>query len=288
MKTAPQKREPQGAEMAAGDLVFDFGLHKGEDTHFYLAKGFRVVAFEANPDLAAACRQRFAPEIGEGRLTIMEGAVAPASAGEEVVFYVSDKSVWGTTDAKWVERNRKVGVDAHEIRARRVDLAAVLQEFGVPHYMKIDIEGADTHVLDVLAAQPARPKFISMESEMVDFDALLEELRTLRALGYRRFKAVQQEFIPGRTLNLDRLDGSRFTYTFPMDTSGPFGDESQGEWLDFDGVVEAYRRIFRRYRTFGNESFIGRLPGAGRILWWTGKISGTALPGWYDTHASLD
>lgn len=288
MNTASQKRGLETAETAVADLVFDFGLHKGEDTHFYLAKGYRVVAFEADPKLAAACREQFADEIGAGRLTIMEGAVAPASAGDEVVFYVSDKSVWGTTDPDWVERNRRVGIEAHEIRARRVDLAAVLQQFGVPHYMKIDIEGADRHVLEVLASQPARPQFISMESEMVDFDELIEELRTLRELGYRRFKAVQQEFIPGTTLNLDRLDGSRFIYTFPMDTSGPFGDEIPGEWLDFDGVVEAYRRIFRRYRTFGNASFIGRLPGAGRILWWTGKITGTALPGWYDTHARLD
>lgn len=288
MKIAPQKRNPQEAGTATGDLVFDFGLHRGEDTHYYLAKGFRVVAFEADPNLAGACRQRFADEIDAGRLNIVEGAVAPASAGEEIVFYVSDKSVWGTTDANWVERNRRAGVQAHEIRARRVDLADVLKQFGVPHYMKIDIEGADKHVLEVLASQPARPKFISMESEMVNFNDLLDELQTLRKLGYRRFRAVQQEYIPGTTLNLHRLDGSRFTYTFPMDASGPFGDEIAGEWLDFDGVVEAYRGIFRRYRTFGNASLIGRLPGAGRILWWTGKIIGTGLPGWYDTHASLD
>ena len=31
------------------DLIFDVGLHRGEDTEFYLKKGFRVVAFEANP-----------------------------------------------------------------------------------------------------------------------------------------------------------------------------------------------------------------------------------------------
>lgn len=30
------------------DRIFDIGMHRGEGTRFYLAKGFRVVAVEAN------------------------------------------------------------------------------------------------------------------------------------------------------------------------------------------------------------------------------------------------
>ena len=33
------------------DLIYDVGMHKGEDTEFYLSKGFKVVGFEADPDL---------------------------------------------------------------------------------------------------------------------------------------------------------------------------------------------------------------------------------------------
>jgi hypothetical protein len=33
------------------DLIYDIGLHKGEDSEFYLKKGFRVVAIEALPSL---------------------------------------------------------------------------------------------------------------------------------------------------------------------------------------------------------------------------------------------
>jgi hypothetical protein len=32
-------------------LVFDIGCHRGEDSDFYLQKGFRIVAVEANPAL---------------------------------------------------------------------------------------------------------------------------------------------------------------------------------------------------------------------------------------------
>ena len=33
------------------NLIFDIGFHKGEDTLFYLLKGYRVIAVDADPDL---------------------------------------------------------------------------------------------------------------------------------------------------------------------------------------------------------------------------------------------
>ena len=32
-------------------LIFDFGVHLGKDSLFYLQKGFRVIGIEANPKL---------------------------------------------------------------------------------------------------------------------------------------------------------------------------------------------------------------------------------------------
>ena len=49
------------------DLIYDVGLHKGEDAEFYLRKGFRVVAFEADPDLIAFCRERLKEFIDQGQ-----------------------------------------------------------------------------------------------------------------------------------------------------------------------------------------------------------------------------
>jgi hypothetical protein len=52
---------------------------------FYLRKGFRVIAFEANPELCKRCRQQFAKEIDSGQLTLIEGAIQPnpVSGGRE-------------------------------------------------------------------------------------------------------------------------------------------------------------------------------------------------------------
>lgn len=270
------------------DLVFDFGLHKGEDTAFYLEKGFRVVSFEANPELAQACRNRFSAQIETGTLTIMEGAVAPASAGDTLTFFVNERSVWGTIDKDWVERNEKAGAASKKITARRIDVEEVIREFGMPFYMKIDIEGADQYVLEVLASFPDRPKYISIESSKEDLGEVIAECDRLRTLGYSRFKAVQQEYIPGRQGVFARRNGESFSYTFPADSSGPFGDDIRQSWVSYEEILDDYRTIFRKYRWFGSGSPLMRVPGLHKFLWHAGKLGNIGLPGWYDTHAALD
>lgn len=97
--------------MRHDDLIYDVGMHKGEDTQYYLRKAFRVVAFEANPALVSECRARFAGELQSGRVSIVEGAIVPAAYREDrVAFFMNErKSVFGTIDAGWVQRNSRLG-----------------------------------------------------------------------------------------------------------------------------------------------------------------------------------
>ena len=48
--------------MANRAMIFDVGCHNGQDFVFYLKKGFKVVAIEANPTLCTELRQRFADQ----------------------------------------------------------------------------------------------------------------------------------------------------------------------------------------------------------------------------------
>jgi hypothetical protein len=58
-------------------LIYDVGLHKGEDADFYLRKGYQVVAIEANGELVADAKRRFEDAITRGKLHVIHGAVAP-------------------------------------------------------------------------------------------------------------------------------------------------------------------------------------------------------------------
>ena len=74
------------------NLIYDVGHHKGEDTAYYLKKGFHVVTFEADPDLISLSKKKFSKEISDGSLTIVEGAIVEnPKKGEVVRFYKNNK-----------------------------------------------------------------------------------------------------------------------------------------------------------------------------------------------------
>jgi len=64
------------------DLIFDIGLHNGDDAAYYLHLGYRVVGIEASPPLAAECAKRFEQETRQQRITIINAGVL----GEAGVF----------------------------------------------------------------------------------------------------------------------------------------------------------------------------------------------------------
>jgi 16S rRNA A1518/A1519 N6-dimethyltransferase RsmA/KsgA/DIM1 with predicted DNA glycosylase/AP lyase activity len=61
---------------AYAGLVIDIGVSEGNDSAYYLAKGFRVVAVEADSRSCARLRQRFASEIAAGALQLLPFAAA--------------------------------------------------------------------------------------------------------------------------------------------------------------------------------------------------------------------
>lgn len=261
-------------------LVFDVGMHRGEDTAYYLRKGYRVVAFEADPDHVAHCERRFAQAIADGRLEIVFGAIADTPEPTITFYRHPGLSVWGTTDPGWAARNAHRGAPV-AVEVPVVDFAATLARRGVPQYAKIDVEGADGLCLGALTPASA-PRFLSIESDKRSLRAVEDELDLLAQLGYTRFCAVQQQGMERREITTSARDGSTFTYAFERHASGPFGDDLP--WRGADAVLAEYERIFRRYRRYGDDSRLGRSR-AGRVLRRQLNRFG-AFPGWYDTHAA--
>ncbi|MCI0628014.1 MAG: FkbM family methyltransferase, partial [Acidobacteria bacterium] len=122
------------------DLVFDVGAHCGNDTAHYLRRGFRVVAVEAHPGLAAALRDRFAREIRSGHLVIEAVAVGPDQGEVSLCVVEGNDGVWSSI---LPGEARKHGLPVREVRVPSVRFADLLARHGVPYFLKVDIEGAD-------------------------------------------------------------------------------------------------------------------------------------------------
>ena len=272
------------------DLVYDVGMHKGEDADYYIKKGFRVIGFEADPDLAAQCRSRFSREIENGQLVVVEGAIAEPSRGKSkgrtIKFYKNkDNSVFGTVADDWARRNEYLGTSNEVIEVPVVDFLACLKKYGVPHYLKIDIEGMDTVCLKALMPLEQKPAYVSIESEKVAFGDLVEELQLLTQLGYTRFKAVQQAGISNQIEPDPSREGRYVGYQFQEGSSGLFGADLPGEWKDYKQVLNEYRFIFLQYKLWGDYGKLARCL-IGKVF--RRVLSGLwrkPIPGWYDTHA---
>ena len=250
------------------DLIFDIGMNNGDDTAFYLREGFRVVAVEANPTHGQAGEKRFAAEIAARRLTILNVGIAEQEA--TLPFWICDSlSEWSSFDRSVASRD---GAPHHAIQVPCRRFHTILEQFGVPFYLKIDIEGNDMLYVRYLPATGG-PQYVS--PEVGDVSALEE----LRQRGYSRFKCISQyhylplELPPApeqkryeriewwlytqspliralrglglKTLLLHRLARTRRLrgWTFPFGSSGPFGKDLSGKWQSLEEMAATYQHF---------------------------------------------
>ena len=217
-------------------LIHDLGMNRGEDTAFYLAKGFSVVGVEASPPLATLLARQFAFDIAARHLTLLHCGVWDHAGA--LTFYVNDDNDhWSSFDPHYGTRN---GSRFHTIEVPCITLASLFAGHGVPYYLKIDIEGADRHVLTALASEPVRPAFVSVEEYGV------QAVRDLAAAGYTRFQAVTQSNKLWATPPDPPREGRYVSRAFSGTDSGLFGEELPVDsWLPFDAFLDHFTRHVR-------------------------------------------
>lgn len=254
------------------NLIYDIGLFDGMDTAYYLFRGYNVVAVDANPLLVEKAKMRFAQEIKTKRLTLLNVGIAETPGA--ATFWMSDVAEWSSFDRNIASRD---GVAHRPTSVSVVQFSQLLAEYGLPHYLKIDIEGNDRLCIDALRGTRI-PTYISVESECVgDSEVLSDEeaiamLDLLRDLGYQRFKLVNQVgWTPVRSnaaahfcarlvrsvargrfrvRSLSRIadkftDSARIEalgFAFSITSSGPWGNDIPGGWMTFQKARSTYLR----------------------------------------------
>jgi FkbM family methyltransferase len=269
------------------NLIFDVGAHKGEDTEFYLRKGFRVVAIEASPRLAASIRDRFSAEVASGQVVVVNAAITEHD-GRVPFFDNIRTSVWGTTRVDWAERNSRVGAPSRLIEVDGIALETLLHRHGIPYYLKIDIEGSDLLCLAALQGVAAKPRYVSLESTKTSWNELIAEFDLLQALGYRRYKVVPQHTVEAQRPVAPAREGRYVEHRFAPGASGQFGAEAPGEWVNRARALAIYYPIFMLYALFGHDGLALKDPALKAELARYFPAPEPAAVGWYDTHASLD
>lgn len=204
-------------------VIYDLGAHLGQDLHYYLRSSDLVVAVEANPDLARILMDDFQNELRSGKLVIISGALSDSLDGE-VSFFVHDSStLFGTLYPE------KFDGTYSELKVPTIDLMGLVNTFGYPYYVKIDLEGQDYKIIRQLFDNEIYPDYISAEFHDPRVFGYL-----LSCDKYNSFKVVEGCEV-GTILTEDSLaifSNKPTPLYFSTHSSGPFGNDIPGPWMN--------------------------------------------------------
>jgi FkbM family methyltransferase len=136
----------------SGDLVFDVGAHAGNRTRAFAALGCRVVAVEPQPDFARLLRMLFGRN---PNVTVVEVAVSHRRGRSMLA--LSERTPTVTTLApEWLDaRAREPGFKGVEwnrrIEVETTTLDLLVERFGPPSFIKMDVEGSEPAILTGLS-----------------------------------------------------------------------------------------------------------------------------------------
>lgn len=209
----------------ARKTIYDFGANNGDDIPYYLRKADVVVAVEANPSLCRNIAERFASEIEQGKL-FLENCVLTTENEKSKVFFHIHKS--NHVLSQFPEPDPATADSFEKVLLPSLSVTDVIQRYGDPHYIKVDIERYDAKILRALFANNIRPPFISAESHDIEVFSVLVSLG-----GYNAFKLVDGPTVSEKYKDHPTLldHDERELYSFPHHSAGPFGDDVHGEWM---------------------------------------------------------
>jgi FkbM family methyltransferase len=183
-------------EFMRKNLIYDIGMHLGQDTAYYLSLGHDVIAVDAFPEMIEKASETFAEEVKNGRLRLLNYAMT-GSDNDMVTFHISEKSEWNSINQNISTRQNNKAIP---IQVPTSTLVSLFDLYGVPYYCKIDVEGFDNTCIQTLAKLSERPAFISCETECfsefqkVTEDDILATLNSLSSIGYTKYQIDRSGF----------------------------------------------------------------------------------------------
>lgn len=193
MRQSRLMREFYAAFLPKNALVFDIGANVGTMTRVFSSLGAKVVAVEPNAD----CFRHIELTTDRSAVEVLQAAVSESNG--LAVLQVSDrKDKMSSLSEEWrkavIEENQDyAGMWRREVTVATVTLDTLIERYGLPYYIKIDVEGHEEQALRGLSRSP---RMLSFEFNK----AFLEP--TLRALD--------REIFAEATFNYTLIDPVKF------------------------------------------------------------------------------
>ena len=174
------------------NLIYDIGANQGDFTESFLGDETTVISVEPNPVIFKKLQNRFTDN--ENVITINK---AVSSDKGEVEFYVPTlerKHTISTCSKNWFEGRFKYVFDEgyKTLKVESVSIDDLIEEYGFPSRIKIDVEGYEYNVIQSLTKK--------IDDCVISFEwtsEIIEEARKillyLDELGYTQFAIMDSD-----------------------------------------------------------------------------------------------
>lgn len=181
----------------AGDLVFNVGANVGTRTEIFADLRAKVFALEPQPELVKRLRERFKDR---ENVMIIEAAAGPEMGTLDLMLFPESEgqAALATAEPLWIEsiqekycQNWPMEKWTGKITARQITLDSLIGFYGVPDFIKIDVDGYEGAVLTGLSQKV--PALCFEVTIPYGEPAVLCVQDAAERLGYTQFNYVVQE-----------------------------------------------------------------------------------------------
>jgi FkbM family methyltransferase len=159
-----------GSLLPPKSLVFDIGANVGIFAEIFCSLGAKVIALEPNAD----CVRHIQLSYPDANIEVIQ-AVAGAENGLALLNMSDERDDVSSLSQEWIsaitaERREYEGLWKRQVTTPMVSLDTLIGHCGKPYFIKIDVEGFESQVLDGLSLQP---ELLSFEFNRSYMDAAL-------------------------------------------------------------------------------------------------------------------
>jgi FkbM family methyltransferase len=191
-----------------GILAFDIGANRGINTSHLLKLGYSVVAVEPESSNFEALQIRYA---SNPKLHLVNKAISNVK-GEQSLFVEKGDSLHTLSD-KWKKAIEKRFEFEVEFQASQkvmtLTLDDLIRKYGVPDFLKVDVEG---HELEVFSGLSSAIPMIIFEANLPEFlretEEIIEKLKNINA-DYQFEYYQNGKILPISTKFFKEMDGRK-------------------------------------------------------------------------------
>ena len=178
------------------NLIFDIGFNVGEFTQtcFDTYKDCNVIAVEANPNL---CNSSIRSCFSGNNFTLLNNLVSN-NEDEEINFYISHNATGVSTasmefmiNSRFTKGSKNLSKNsinwAKPIKVKSITVDSMIENYGMPDLIKIDVEGYE---LNVIRGLTKKAKDICFEWHEEEYENLIKILDHLQNIGYEEFGII--------------------------------------------------------------------------------------------------